>query len=142
MEIISTQKFIHLSPKKIRPVAAMVAKLNTKKAVEVLPFLNKKGAYWLEKCLKTAIANAKNLGYSEELLQIKEIQVLDGPRLKRGRPVSKGRWHPIKKRLSHIRVVLNGEKSKETDKKTEIAKDQKQDKTKKAEVPATEKIKK
>lgn len=106
MEIIATQKFLLMSPKKIRPVADIVKKLSPIKAIEVLPFIGKKAAEPLAKVIKTAIGNAVQKGYSADDLKFKEIQIGEGPRLKRGRPVSRGRWHPYKRRMSHIRVVL------------------------------------
>ena len=106
MDIISTQKFIRLSPKKIRPVVSLVKKMKLQEVIQKLPFVNKKGAQYLLKVVKSARANAKNRGISEDLLFIKEIQVSEGPRLKRGIPVSKGQWHPIIKRMSHIKVIL------------------------------------
>ena len=106
MDIISTQKFIRLAPKKIRPVVSLVKKMKLQEIIEKLPLVNKKGAQYLLKVVKSARANAKNRGISEDLLFIKEIQVSEGPRLKRGIPVSKGQWHPIIKRMSHIKVIL------------------------------------
>lgn len=106
MDIIATQKFLLMSPKKIRPVADIVKKLSPTKAIEVLPFIEKKAALPLAKVIKTAIGNAIQKGYSADDLRFKEIQIGEGPRLKRGRPVSRGRWHPYRRRMSHIRVVL------------------------------------
>ncbi|MBI3397462.1 50S ribosomal protein L22 [Candidatus Woesebacteria bacterium] len=106
MDIISTQKFILLSPRKIRPVVAMIKKMTPQRAVEVLPYVSNKSADPLIKTIKTAIANARVRGFSESDLTFKEIQIGEGPRLKRGNPVSRGQWHPIKKRMAHIRVVL------------------------------------
>lgn len=106
MEIISTQKFILLSPRKIRPVVAMIKKMTPLRAVEILPYVSNKSAMPLAKTIKTAIANARVKGFSESDLTFKEIQIGEGPRLKRGNPVSRGQWHPIKKRMAHIRVVL------------------------------------
>jgi large subunit ribosomal protein L22 len=106
MEIISTQKYLRLSPRKIRPVVSMVKKLTPMKAVEILPFIGKRASDPLRKVILTAMANAKDKGISNDNLIFKEIQINEGPRLKRGREVSRGRWHPIKKRMSHIRVVL------------------------------------
>lgn len=117
MDIISTQKYIRLAPKKIRPVANLVKKMKVQEAIEKLPFVNKNGAEYLLKVIKTASANAKNRGISEETLFIKEIQITEGPRLKRGIPVSKGRWHPILKRMSHIRVTLGVKEEKKAEKK-------------------------
>jgi|EPASupsiteSAE347_1022098.scaffolds.fasta_scaffold00079_63 large subunit ribosomal protein L22 len=116
MDIVSTQKFIRLAPKKIRPVVNLVKKMKVQEAIEKLPFVNKKGADYLLKVIKTANANAKNRGISEDILFIKEIQITEGPRLKRGIPVSRGQWHPIIKRMSHIRVVLGVREAKKEEK--------------------------
>ena len=117
MDIISTQKFIRLAPKKIRPVAYLVRKMSVPESIEKLPFVNKKGADYLLKVIKTASANAKNKGISEDLLFFKEIQITEGPRLKRGIPVSRGQWHPIIKRMSHIRVTLGVKEVKKEEEK-------------------------
>jgi large subunit ribosomal protein L22 len=59
-----------------------------------------------KKVIKAALASARERGLSEDSLKFKEIQIGEGPRLKRGRPVSRGQWHPYKKRMSHIKVIL------------------------------------
>ncbi|OGM13982.1 50S ribosomal protein L22 [Candidatus Woesebacteria bacterium RIFCSPHIGHO2_02_FULL_42_20] len=106
MEIVAVQKFIRMSPKKLRIVADKVRKMKPQAAVDILPFVEKSAAEPLMKVIKTAIANARVKNVSEDLLRIKEVQINEGPRLKRGRPVSRGRSHPYKRRMSHIRVVL------------------------------------
>jgi large subunit ribosomal protein L22 len=106
MLITHTQKYIRMSPSKIRLVAFMVKKLSPQRAIEVLPFSQKRAADPVLKVLKTAMAIAKERGFSPEEVKIKEIQVGEGPRLKRGIAVSRGRWHPIVKKMSHIRVTL------------------------------------
>src|SRR3990167_970498 len=106
MEFIAIQKYLLSSPKKIRVVAVMVKKMKPQVAIDRLPFIGKRAAGPLAKVIKTAIANAKEKGVNVENLFIKEIQINEGPRLKRGRPVSRFRWHPYMRRMSHIRVVL------------------------------------
>ncbi|OGM22021.1 50S ribosomal protein L22 [Candidatus Woesebacteria bacterium RIFCSPLOWO2_01_FULL_39_21] len=106
MEIVAIQKFVRMSPKKLRVVADKIRKMKPGEAVEILPFIEKRGSGLLAKVVKTAMANAKVKNISADLLKFKEIQINEGPRLKRGRPVSRGRWHPHKRRMSHIRVVL------------------------------------
>lgn len=106
MDIIATQKFLRMSPRKVRPVVALIRKMDPLKAVEVLPYIGKRPAEPLLKVIKAAIANATQMGIANTELKFKEIQIGEGPTLKRGTPVSKGRFHPIKKRMSHIRVVL------------------------------------
>lgn len=112
MEIKAEQKFLIMSPRKIRPVVSLIKKMRPSEAVEKLPFIAKRASEVLAKVIKSAIANAKERGVSETDLVFKEIQIGEGPRLKRGMPVSRGQWHPIKKRMSHIRVVLTTLNSK------------------------------
>lgn len=106
MLIISTQKYFLMSPKKLRLVVDVIRKLSPSEAVAKLPFVGKRAAEPLVKVIKSAIANARVKGISEDDIVFKEILINEGPRLKRGRPVSRGMWHPITKRMSHIRVVL------------------------------------
>lgn len=112
MKIVSTQKYIVMSPEKIRVVVAMIKGTNLDSAIETLRYVKKNAAEPLRKVLMSAKANALNRGVSETDLTISEIQVGEGPRYKRGRAVSRGRWHPFKKRTSHIRVVLTDEQKK------------------------------
>lgn len=129
MLFLSEQKFLIMSPKKIRPVAEMAKKLTPTQAVESLPLIGKKAGLILKKVIASAIANAKAKGASEADLTFKEIQIGEGPRLKRGMAGAHGRWKPLKKRMSHIRVVLEAvkvepikEKPEEEDKKVEEVK--------------------
>lgn len=119
MDIISTQKYIVMSPKKIRLVANVAKKMSPKEAIEKLPFIGKRAAEPVIKVIKSAMANARVKGISEDNMVFKEIQISEGPRLKRGRPVSRGQWHPIKRRMSHIRVVITT-RSTEITKKEEV----------------------
>lgn len=106
MEIVAVQKFLLTSPRKLRVVVSFIKKMKPREAIEKLPFVGKRAEEPLRKVIQTALANAKDRGVSEGELVFKEIQINEGPRLKRGRPVSRGQWHPIKKRMSHIRIVL------------------------------------
>jgi large subunit ribosomal protein L22 len=111
MDIKAEQKYILLSPSKIRPLAKLVKKMKPAEALEKLPFVAKRASEPIVKVIKSALANARARGLMETDLIFKEIQISEGPRLKRGNPVSRGQWHPIKKRMSHIRVVLTTLKS-------------------------------
>ena len=106
MEIKSVQKYLISSPRKLREVASLVRELTPSDAVERLPYLNKRASGPLRKVINTAIANAKQKGVSESDLVFKEIQINEGPRLKRFRAGARGRAKPYKRRMSHIRVVL------------------------------------
>jgi large subunit ribosomal protein L22 len=106
MEFKTTQKYLIESPRKLREVAVMISKLTPQDAVERLPFVKKKDAGVIKKVILTAIANAKQKNIEVGNLIFKEIQINEGPRLKRFRAGARGRAKPYKKKMSHIRVVL------------------------------------
>ena len=106
MEVKAEQKFVRMSPRKIREIVPIVKSLTPAKALEVLPFIRRSANEPLIKVIKSAIANAKVRGLNEADLIFKEIQIGEGPRLKRWRPGARGRTKPYKRRMSHIRVVL------------------------------------
>lgn len=118
MIIKAEQKYIRVSPRKLRLVADSISRLPPREALEQLSFMRKKAAVPVSKTIKQALANAtKNLNLQEESLRFESIQVNEGPTFKRWRAVSRGRAHPILKRTSHIKVLLTSiEEPKETDK--------------------------
>ncbi|MCK4519978.1 MAG: 50S ribosomal protein L22 [Candidatus Omnitrophica bacterium] len=99
-------KYIRISPTKVRPVMALVRNKKAIMAISELAMVNKKGAYYLSKVLKSAMANAKNKGYREDKLFISKIIANPGPVLKRYRAASFGRATTIRKRTSHILIEL------------------------------------
>lgn len=103
----SEAKYMRISPTKVRMVIALIKNLKAKEAILRLDLLNKKGAYFLSKVLKSALANAKNKGYDENKLFISKVVANAGPSLKRYRAASFGRAVTIKKRTSHILVELD-----------------------------------
>lgn len=129
MEFRAEQKYLLMSPRKIRLVVAAVKKLSPVVAIDVLSQMNKRASGSLSKVIKSAMANAKNKGVSGDTLIFSEIQIGEGPRLKRGNPVSRGMWHPIQKKMSHIRVVLTTRKSETPS--SNVQKDEKTKKSKK-----------
>jgi large subunit ribosomal protein L22 len=106
MEFVAIQKFLISSPRKLREVAFMIKGLTPEGAVERLPFTGKRASEQLRKVILTAIANAKQKDVNPSDLVFKEIQINEGPRLKRYRAGARGRAKPYKKRMSHIRIVL------------------------------------
>lgn len=110
---IATQKYLIMSPRKLRLVTALIKKMKPAEAVEKLPFVQKRAGLELAKVIKNAMSQAVNAGTSTTDLVFKEIQIGEGPRLKRGKAASRGRWHPFKRRMSHIRVVLMSTKKEE-----------------------------
>jgi len=130
MRIVHTQKYLRMSPSKIRLVTSMIKKMSIQRAIDSLPFSQKRASEPVVKVLKTALAIAKERGFSPDEVKIAEIQVGEGPRLKRGIQVSRGRWHPIVKKMSHIRVVLETTKSEARSTKTETKEGKKEPKPK------------
>jgi large subunit ribosomal protein L22 len=126
MEFKSEQKHLIISPRKVRPVVEIIKKMTPNKALESLPFIKKRASELLYKVVKSAVANASQKGIDSNNLIFKEIQVGEGPRLRRGQPVSRGRWHPIKKRMSHIKVILVTKKLAEVAPKKAIKKNEKE----------------
>ncbi len=107
MEVKATAKFIKMSPRKVRLVVDMIRGLGAVKALDQLAFTNKRASLPVAKLIKSAIANAENnLELKRDNLYIKEARVDDGPTLHRWMPRARGRATPIRKRTSHIRVVL------------------------------------
>lgn len=117
MLIKAEQKYIRISPRKLRVVADMVRKISSpEEAAELLEVVNKRSAKALRKVFLQAIANAtNNFSLAKDSLKVHELQIAEGPIYKRLRPVARGRVHPIQKRTSHIRLILEAtEKSTRT----------------------------
>ncbi len=100
-------KYIRISPTKVRPVIALVKGAKVGGAISKLGLVNKKGAIYVNKVLKSALSNAKNKGYQEDALFISRLVANPGPVLKRYRAASFGRAALIRKRTSHIVVELD-----------------------------------
>jgi len=107
MDIVAESHSVRISPRKVRLVADAIRNKSVAQAQNVLSLIKKRGSGVLYKTLKSAIANAiNNAKLKEESLVIKNIEVDQGPFLKRYRPSTRGRVHPYKKRSSHIKIVL------------------------------------
>ncbi len=105
--------YFRVSPRKVRTVAHLMTGLPVNEALKQLMFARKRSAPALIKLLKSAIANAKNtFRLDPENLFIKEFRVDEAPPLKRHMPRARGRATPIKKRGSHILLVLEELKTK------------------------------
>ena len=108
MATSATLKYSHLSPQKMRLVADQIRGMSVDKAINLLAFSNKKGADIIKKVLESAIANAENNdGADIDELKVSEIQVNQGPTMKRLRPRARGRADRIIKRTSHLIVTVS-----------------------------------
>ena len=111
MTTSATLKFTHLSPQKMRLIADQIRGMSADRAVTLLSFSNKKGAKIVKKVLESAIANAENNdGADIDELKITSVEVNQGPTMKRFRPAAMGRAVPIRKRTSHLTIVVTDRK--------------------------------
>jgi len=108
MEVKARLKFVRVSPSKAQLVADLVRGKGSEEALNILTFTKKAAAKIIIKLLKSAIANAtqkKNIDVDR--LFIKKITVDQGPTMKRFQPRALGRATTIRKRTSHINIVLD-----------------------------------
>ncbi len=107
IEVKAKLRYLRQSPRKVRPVADLIRHLPVDDALHQLSFSTKRAARPLFKLLQSAIANAENNNQlKKDNLFIKEIRVDQGPALKRWRARAMGRAAAIRKRTSHIFIVL------------------------------------
>jgi large subunit ribosomal protein L22 len=94
------------SPRKVRGVADLIRGKSVDEALTMLSFIPKRAAEPVQKLLASALANAKNLSIPTENLIVKGISVNGGATLYRRLPMSRGRAFVIRKRTSHVDLVL------------------------------------
>lgn len=110
MAVKAISKGVTISPRKVRVVAALVRGRTVEDAVTILEHTPRRAALAVKKAVQSAAANADhNHNLKPGTLNIVEISVTAGPRLKRYRPASHGRALPFQRKTSHIRVVVDGE---------------------------------
>lgn len=110
MAVKAVAKGVRLSPRKVAVVASLVRGRSVEDALTILEHTPRRSAVAVSKVIKSAKANADhNHNYKPATLQIVEIGVTPGPRLKRYRPAAHGRALPFQRKTSHIRVVVDGE---------------------------------
>jgi large subunit ribosomal protein L22 len=108
MEVKASLNYARVGPQKCRLVANLVRGQSVDTAIKELTFLNKKSALMIKKLIESALANAdykKTIDLDK--LFVKTITVDEGPVLKRFRPRAQGRATGVRKRMSHINVVLD-----------------------------------
>src|SRR5579872_2357416 len=108
MEYRAVHRYADMSPRKIRPFAALIRGRAADEALELLKFLPNKAARLLEQVLKSALGNAEDRGARDiDELVVVESRVDGGPIMKRIMPRARGTAYPIKRRYSHIHVTLS-----------------------------------
>lgn len=106
-EAIATLKYARISARKVKIVADLLRGKSVDEALAIVKFTPKAASEIVEKLLKSAIANAENNhNMAHEKLYVAEIYANQGPTSKRIRPAAKGSAVRIRKRTSHITIVL------------------------------------
>ncbi len=110
MEVKSTYKYARISAFKAREVAREIQGLSVSDALDLMRFTPKKAARLIEKTLKSAVANAEhNNELKPEGLVVKEATIGEGPTIRRFATRARGSSSLIRKRTSHIRIILSDE---------------------------------
>lgn len=108
MEVTASLKYARVGAQKARLVADLVRGQKVDQALKSLVFLNKKSAVLIKKLIESAVANADHKKTIDlDKLYVKYITVDQGPVMKRFRPRAQGRAFGVRKKMSHINVVLD-----------------------------------
>lgn len=114
MQAKAVARYIRISPRKARQVIDLIRGKNVAEAIAILKFVPHKATESISKVLNSAVANAEhNYEMDSDKLYVKEAFVDGGPSFKRIMPRAMGRADLIKKRTSHITVVVDERQEKE-----------------------------
>ena len=108
MEAKASARYVRVPPRKAKLVVDLIRGRNINEALTIVRFVPKYAARVVEKVLRSALANAQhNYGVRDvDRLFVKEAYVDQGPTLKRFQPRAMGRVNMIRKRSSHITIIL------------------------------------
>ncbi len=108
MEARAVSRHLRIAPRKARGVVDLIRGKSVGEALMILDFLPKKGARMVAKTLKSVIANAENRQRVDvDRLYVRRVTVDGGATLKRFLPRAHGRATPIRKRTSHITIMVD-----------------------------------
>ena len=111
LEAKATLRYARISARKVKIVADLIRGKDVSEALSIVKFTPKASSEIIEKLLKSAIANAENNhNMISSNLYVDQIYANQGPTLKRIRPAAKGSAVRIRKRTSHITIVLKERK--------------------------------
>lgn len=108
MEVKASLRYARSGTQKARLVADAIRGKNVNEAVKILAFMPKKAAVMIKKLVESAVANADQKKVIDvDNLYVKTIMVDEGPDMKRYRPRAQGRAFQVRKKTSHVSVVLD-----------------------------------
>lgn len=107
MEAKATARYLRISPRKARLLADLIRGRSVEDAEIRLQFSEKQARLPIRKLLRSAVANAKGKKLEDKRLYVKKITVDGGAILHRFAPRAFGRAAPIRKRTSHITIILS-----------------------------------
>jgi large subunit ribosomal protein L22 len=108
MQFTAVYRYATIAPGKVRGVADLIRGKHVNDALQILRAANKRGASMVDKVLRSAIANAdQSLEADMESLHVSQVWVDEGPMRRKWWPRARGRAVLIRKRSSHINVVLD-----------------------------------
>lgn len=108
MEVKASLNFARIGSQKARLVADVVRGKDVNEAIRSLTFMKLKGAVLIKKLIESAVANAEHKKTIDiDNLYVKTIYVDMGPAIKRFRPRAQGRAFQVKRKISHINVILD-----------------------------------
>ena len=111
MQFTATYKHADISPRKVKGVVDLIRGKHVNDALQILRATNKRASTLIDKVLRSAIANAdQSLEADMDALWVREAHVNESATQDRWRPRARGRVGPIKKRSSHIQIVLDDAK--------------------------------
>jgi large subunit ribosomal protein L22 len=109
MEKQAVAKYIHISAYKAREITRLIQRKPVNEALALVDFTPSKAGHLVGKVLRSAIANIENnpdVNISKDDMFVKEAVVGEGPTIKRFRPRARGTAAKIRKRTSHIKVIV------------------------------------
>ncbi len=110
MEVRAVARYVRISPRKVRPVMALIKGKGIDEALAVLRFSTNHASRAVAKVVRSAAANAENnLELAHDTLRVARAFVDSGPTVRRMQARARGRADVIKKRSSHITIVVAGE---------------------------------
>lgn len=108
MAYTARHQFARIAATKVRPFTDLIRGRQAGEALELLKYVPNRGARMLEKVLKSAMANAEDLGARNvDRMKVVDARANNGPMFKRIMPRARGMAYLIRRRFAHIEVAID-----------------------------------